>query len=878
MLISLAGALIIGLAGSLLLARGASAHAVLVRSDPAEGARLEQSPKTINLWFSEALARDLTSARLLDATKKAVPGVTASYNDADAAQLTLSVPKLPQGTYIVAWTSFSSVDGHRLDGSFSFGVGVAPTSADAGRVTSPDYRPSITEVVAQWVSLLGALAAGGMVTLVFLYGRPEDGAPYPRRTFIAVGAVSLVAVVAGGVATLLLRAHDAGGLGAAGEIINRSAWGQLWVARMVLAGVAAAICAAAAVRPARFRQWMAALAGVITGILLTESLSSHAAAWSSDLPVAADFVHLVASAAWIGAVFGLAVLLLWSRRDPSGVRRTFVVRGIRRFAWVAVGSFALILLTGIYRTVEEMPTLRSFVDTTYGKALTAKLALVVVVLVLGAANFLLARGWDRRHAARPWRVLQRSLPLEALAAAAILAAVALMTLATPASSLVSRALPQAARLTSVITEHGAAGDLVIDLTIQPASSGEARIAAQIQQTCTNPNQPCVLGKGLGITQVRFRFQPLDAPIGESRVIAHVAGDDTYAVTGPYLPFKGRWKITVDVRRSTADDASARFVVDTVSQRPGYQQVLARDTVVYSVAKAAGDPRILVAASGAGFLRSTDGGLSWSAPYGSSAYHVVADPSAPATFLAAAWDSLLKSTDGGKTWVPVFEQPGNGVNDVAIDPADPRVMVIAAQQGIYASGDGGATWTLRLPAVKEAVNPGGGPNPLMWTAVTAGPGGTFLAGRRPGVLAVSRDGGVTWQVARTHPDLPGGVMSLLIDPQDPARWFVGSMGSGVWMSDDAGDTWTRAKTAIVHGAGFAVSGDGDMYVATTGQGVFQSRNGIDWSPVGDDSIKDGIAEGLLITSGPDGDALFVAGIGIWRLPLNGPPTGAAVPAG
>ncbi|MHB8515431.1 MAG: hypothetical protein ACYDCT_08585, partial [Dehalococcoidia bacterium] len=76
----------------------------------------------------------------------------------------------------------------------------------------------------------------------------------------------------------------------------------------------------------------------------------------------------------------------------------------------------------------------------------------------------------------------------------------------------------------------------------------------------------------------------------------------------------------------------------------------------------------------------------------------------------------------------------------------------------------------------------------------------------------------------------------------------------------------------------VSGDGDVYVATTGQGVFQSRNGIDWSPVGDDSIKDGVAEGLLITSGPDGDALFVAGIGIWRLPLNGPPSGAAVPAG
>src|SRR5205807_1692316 len=121
------------------------------------------------------------------------------------------------------------------------------------------------------------------------------------------------------------------------------------------------------------------------------SLSSHAATRTTNLPVVADFVHLAASAAWVGSVLALSALVIWGRRDPSGTRRVSTVGAMKRFAFVAAGSFGLILLTGIYRTIQEMPNLRSFVDTTYGNALTVKLAFVIVVLLLGASNFLLAR-------------------------------------------------------------------------------------------------------------------------------------------------------------------------------------------------------------------------------------------------------------------------------------------------------------------------------------------------------------------------------------------------------------------------------------------------------------------------------------------------------
>ncbi|MHB8516112.1 MAG: hypothetical protein ACYC9X_05145 [Dehalococcoidia bacterium] len=48
----------------------------------------------------------------------------------------------------------------------------------------------------------------------------------------------------------------------------------------------------------------------------------------------------------------------------------------------------------------------------------------------------------------------------------------------------------------------------------------------------------------------------------------------------------------------------------------------------------------------------------------------------------------------------------------------------------------------------------------------------------------------------------------------------------WASLTAGGRTASTVDDRRLASGFAVSGDGNVYVATTGQGVFQSRNGID----------------------------------------------------
>lgn len=150
--------------------------------------------------------------------------------------------------------------------------------------------------------------------------------------------------------------------------------------------------------------------------------------------------------------------------------------------------------------------------------------------------------------------------------------------------------------------------------------------------------------------------------------------------------------------------------------------------------------------------------------------------------------------------------------------------------------------------------------------------------------MSRDGGMSWDEAPKTLDLPGGVMGLMIDPADARRWFVGSMGGGVWMTEDGGASWVQAQAGVSpngHGAGFAKTAKGQYIVATTGQGVLASTDGVSWGQLGDDAIDSGIAEGVGLTTAADGkQALLVAGLGIYRLELADassiPSTGDAVP--
>lgn len=102
----------------LLAAAPAFANAHLVKSSPANGAKVH-SPSRIVLTFSEALEPAFSGALLLDADGR---NWTADPVRIDGTVLRLRPSqRLPAGSYVVSWHSVGH-EGKRLDGRIHFTV------------------------------------------------------------------------------------------------------------------------------------------------------------------------------------------------------------------------------------------------------------------------------------------------------------------------------------------------------------------------------------------------------------------------------------------------------------------------------------------------------------------------------------------------------------------------------------------------------------------------------------------------------------------------------------------------------------------------------------------------------------------------------------
>jgi copper transport protein len=64
-------------------------------------------------------------------------------------------------------------------------------------------------------------------------------------------------------------------------------------------------------------------------------------------------------------------------------------RSVRRFSSVATTAVAVLACTGLYAAVLHVPSPQTLVATPYGRALLVKLALLTLMLAVGASNLLL---------------------------------------------------------------------------------------------------------------------------------------------------------------------------------------------------------------------------------------------------------------------------------------------------------------------------------------------------------------------------------------------------------------------------------------------------------------------------------------------------------
>lgn len=205
------------------------------------------------------------------------------------------------------------------------------------------------------------------------------------------------------------------------------------------------------------------------------------------------------------------------------------------------------------------------------------------------------------------------------------------------------------------------------------------------------------------------------------------------------------------------------------------------------------------------------------PYiGGRISRVAGVPGDPLTwYFAASQGGVWKSTDGGRSFQPIFDdQPASSLGSIAVAPSDPNVVYVGAGEanirgnvakgnGIYRSLDAGKTWEHVWKGKGQigtiVVHPRD-PN-VAYAAVLGSP---FGPGPERGVYR-TRDGGRSWErVLFVDPD--SGASDVEIDPSNPRKLFAGTWharrspwnltsggpGSGLWISQDGGDTWKRLE--------------------------------------------------------------------------------------
>ena len=561
--------------GLLLPGDTAFAHANLARASPAPNSVLDEPPSRVATWFTEPIESSLSEIQVLDAQGSRVDDGDSLVDANDPLAMSVGLGPIPEGTYTVAWKNVSTVDGHRVRGSFVFSVGEPIAAAPLEAPGEPLFQ-SPAEPFVRWVVLVSVLAMVGGLTFDLLVSRPvllsRRSEPSVSRVGAALASRSLrlmlLAVglfVAASIAQLILNAaaaHEVSLLGTVGSplwsILKDTDWGRLWLWRI---GLSLAFLAALAVLLAESRRgrpdeaterWavgarLLAL-GFGAGILLTLSLTSHGAATAGVRSAAlfSDYLHLFASAFWVGALFHLAPgVPLVLRSLPPGQRRAFLAGLVPRFSTVAGLSVAVLIVTGIFGAWAQVTVVEALA-TPYGITLVVKVMLVALLLVLGAVNLLwvrpgLAKGTERG------RWLKRLVAGEAALGIVVLASVGVLTSLEPARQVAAR---EGIGVSDSLVFQDTVEGTSITLEIEPATVGPNTFTVTLEDRLGNPIATA--------SDVSLRLAYLDADLGEETAPAVSMGDGTYVLSQSMLSIAGAWQVEIIVRRPDAFDARTAF--------------------------------------------------------------------------------------------------------------------------------------------------------------------------------------------------------------------------------------------------------------------------------------------------------------------------------
>lgn len=181
------------------------------------------------------------------------------------------------------------------------------------------------------------------------------------------------------------------------------------------------------------------------------------------------------------------------------------------------------------------------------------------------------------------------------------------------------------------------------------------------------------------------------------------------------------------------------------------------------------------------------GMTWVEWLGADGMDCVIDPNNATTAIGTSQNGdIYKTIDNAQMKTDLTKpNEGNWVTPLVWHPTHSDT-IYGGWKGFYRSNNGGTTWNL-LGAETAEMN-----------CIAIAPSNTqYLYASNAASFRRSKDGGVTWETPDAPNSLPANIASIAVSPLNPEKIWVATTAAGanVWVSTNAGTTWTDISAGL-----------------------------------------------------------------------------------
>lgn len=209
------------------------------------------------------------------------------------------------------------------------------------------------------------------------------------------------------------------------------------------------------------------------------------------------------------------------------------------------------------------------------------------------------------------------------------------------------------------------------------------------------------------------------------------------------------------------------------------------------------------------------------------------------------------TSRAAVWTAIGPHPPAVEAPIAVDAKSETIYIASYGGGVLKSTDGGETYAW--------VNQGLDDLAISSMAMHPADNRVVVVGTLGHGLYRTEDGGAHWSVTS---DATGVITFVAVDPRDPLVWYAGYMSAAVLRkSIDGGKTWANANTGLPVTSVWSIVADSEVvYIATAGGGAFKSTNaGASWTAMPVRPVVWSLAldpqDSRVIYAGVNGEGIF-----------------------